>query len=408
MKPSSGILQGDTLAPLIFILCMDYILLQLRDEWGAIIEMPNEEDRTDKPSYVGRGTRSRPAMNLKRISNLAYADDVMLVSNTAENMQKQFELFQKLANSIGMTINLGAGKTEEIRLNVPDDVPPITTLSGDPGTMLGESWELDFKRRKKLAWGVIAEYSRVWKSRAKFDAKKGLFTALVEPILLYGAFTYPPGEAVDEKLHRVHSRLLRHCVGEGRPDSRKETHKPTEYLYYGEDKRRGKTWGSATLTLPAALNRQKLSALGHWCRDHFERGIKHPVIDILRFNPSASHYQRVGRPKKTVRDAFEDMLPQVRGHEKVTLRADVLVKSGLATDRHHWYDLSKERTMLKERRVMQPIFEARRDDPNRPTFGDTEYYNEMRILNDKENFTKRWLTRRTKEEPLGEDREDLL
>lgn len=64
--------------------------------------------------------------------------------------------------------------------------------------------------------------------------------------------------------------------------------------------------------------------------------------------------------------------------------------------------------MLKERRVMQPIFEARRDDPNRPTFGDTEYYNEMRILNDKENFTKRWLTRRTKEEPLGEDREDLL
>jgi len=183
---------------------------------------------------------------------------------------------------------------------------------------------------------------------------------------------------------------------------------PTEYLYYGEDKRRGKTWGSATLTLPAALHRQKLSALGHWCRDHFERGVKHPVIDILRFNPSASHYQRVGRPKKTVRDAFEELLPQVRGHDKVTLRADVLVKSGLAADRHHWYDLSKARTLVKERQIMQPIFEARRDDPTRPTFGDTEYRNEMKMLNDEKNYTKRWLTRRTKEEPLGEDREDFL
>ena len=160
--------------------------------------------------------------------------------------------------------------------------------------------------------------------------------------------------------------------------------------------------------MPAALNRQKLSALGHWCRDHFDRDIKHPVIDVLRFNPSASHYQRVGRPKKTVRDAFEDMLPQIRGRERVTLRAHALVKSGLAADRHNWYDLSKDRTLEKERGIMQRIFEARRDDPTRPAFGLAEYHNEMKILNDRESFTKRWLTRRTKEDPLGEDRDYFL
>ena len=95
------------------------------------------------------------------------------------------------------------------------------------GTMLGESWQADFQRRRKLAWGVINEYDRVWRSQAAFDAKKQLFVALVEPILLYGAFTYPDTQEVSEALHHTYARMLRRCVGLGRADP---TKRPTSRL----------------------------------------------------------------------------------------------------------------------------------------------------------------------------------
>ena len=254
---------------------------------------------------------------------------------------------------------------------------------------------------------MIAEFSRVWKSDASFDSKKGLFVALVEPILLYGAFTYPNKQDVDETLHRCHARMLRHCVGEGRPDPRKKHHRPTEYLYYGAHKDRGKTWGSATLTVPAAIARQKLAALGHWTRDHFTRGRKHPVIDVLIFDPSTG-YNRSPNYHRSVRDAFEALVPQRAGQGRLTLRQNVLIpEHSMTTNRHHWYDESKAHVFDIECGVMQRIFERRRRDPQR-NFDDQRYNKEMQRLKNKRNFTTRWLTRKVREQPLGEDRHLIL
>ena len=403
VQPTFGILQGDTIAPLIFCLVMDYIFLHLDQKCGARIEnweMPNPYRSNKKV--------------LKTLTHLAYADDVVLLANSEHDIQRQFNIFQECASHLGMTINLGVGKTEEMRVNVPDDVPLTTTLAGKTvavvdsykylGCMLGQSWELDFARRKKLAWGVIAEYSRVWKSDASFDARKGLFVALVEPILLYGGFTYPNLQVVDETLHRCHSRMLRHCVGLGRPDPRKQTHLPTEYLYYGNDVKRGKTWKTATLTLPAALARQKSAALGHWTRDHFLRDRRHPVIDVLRFDPSKRYCQKRSACR-TVRDSFEELVPQREGHSKLTLIDNVLVpENSMTTNRHDWYDECKYHVFKKEREVMQRIFERRLEDPSR-SYGDSEYKESMKYLGNREHYTQRWLTRKTRNEPLGEDRD---
>ena len=51
VSPTSGVLQGDTLAPFIFILCMDVILQQLKPEWGAVIENTTKEAPFDS-SFV--------------------------------------------------------------------------------------------------------------------------------------------------------------------------------------------------------------------------------------------------------------------------------------------------------------------------------------------------------------------
>ena len=406
VQPTFGILQGDTLAPLIFILCMDYILKQLKPEWGAVIQ-----------NGADKGTeRTKKNKQLKRISNLAYADDVVLLANTTEHAQKQFELFQQLSLHIGMKVNLGKGKTEEIRVNVDPDDPPLRTLDGRAvsqvdtykylGTMIGQTWDVDFKRRTKLAWGVIREFDRVWKSEASFDSRKGLFIALVEPILLYGAFTYPNTQEVDETLHRCHARMLRSCVGLGRVDPRRGNYLPTEFLYYGRNVARGKTWKSATLTLPAAVARQKLSALGHWCRDHFQRHRVHPVIDVLNFDPSLG-YMRAANAKRSVRDAFEALVPQRRGHGKLELSKNVFIPGtgaeSMTADRHSWYDECKNRVKHLETDFMQRILRRRLEDPKRENFGVTQYRTAMKELKDGKNFTNRWLTSKTRKDPLGED-----
>ena len=210
----------------------------------------------------------------------------------------------------------------------------------------------------------------------------------VEPILLYGAFTYPQGVIVDDTLHRCHARLLRHCVGEGRPDPRKASHRPTEYLYYGQDKARGKTWKTATLTLPAALARQKLSALGHWTRDHYTRSRRHPVIDVLKFDPASIYQGKQGRQKSTVRDAYEALVPQRKGVDRLTLKDNVLVPhSSMALHRHDWYDECKDHVLGIETRILQRILTARREDPTR-SFGDREYNEEMAIIRDRTDGLK--------------------
>ena len=55
INPLSGVLQGDTMAPYIFILCMDIILQQLPEEWGASIE--NAVDTDEYGNHIVHGSR---------------------------------------------------------------------------------------------------------------------------------------------------------------------------------------------------------------------------------------------------------------------------------------------------------------------------------------------------------------
>lgn len=369
---------------------------------------------------------------MKRLTNLAYSDDVVLLSNSTGHAQQQFALFQHLAASIGMRVNVAAGKTEEIRLNAPVDDPKLRTLDGREvgivneykylGTVLGRTWLEDFKRRTGLAWAVIRTYRQVWASRAPMDVKQQLFQALAEPALSYGAFTYPQKAEVDDVLHSTHTRMLRHCLGLPKAsvslNAGHVQHFRTEWLYYGTDQVRGKSLKSATLTLPAKVLRQRLSALGHWVRDHYYReqleegnppNRKHPVIDVLRFRPSDNYLQHRGGVHRTVQDTYTEAVnfdnePQLPGDD--LLRSTVLhAEHSTCADKHRWYDLSKEKVKQVDRRLLHSNMNRRHNDVRR-NYGGVEFGNDTRRLDDGKVFTLRWLTRRTRENRLGEDREE--
>ena len=109
----AGVLQGDTLAPYLFIICLDYVL---RTSIDKIKE--NGFELTKKRS------RRYPATT---ITDADYADDIAILANTPDQAETLLHSLERAAASIGLYVN--AQKTEYMCYNQTGD---ISTLEGTP------------------------------------------------------------------------------------------------------------------------------------------------------------------------------------------------------------------------------------------------------------------------------------
>ena len=109
----AGILQGDTLAPYLFIICLDYML-------GTSIDKIRENgfELTKKRS------RRYPA---KTITDVDYADNIAILANTPNQAKTLLHSLEQTAAGIDLHVN--AHKTEYMRFNQTGD---ISTLDGTP------------------------------------------------------------------------------------------------------------------------------------------------------------------------------------------------------------------------------------------------------------------------------------
>ena len=102
----AGVLQGDTLAPYLFIICLDYVL------WTSI-------DKIKENGFELTKKRSR-RYPTKIITDVDYADDIAILANTpnqAETLQRSLE---QAAAGIGLHVN--AHKTEYMCFNQTGDI----------------------------------------------------------------------------------------------------------------------------------------------------------------------------------------------------------------------------------------------------------------------------------------------
>ena len=106
----AGILQGDTLAPYLFIICLDYVL---RTSIDKIRE--NGFELTKK-------SRRYPA---KTITDTDYAYDIAILANTPDQAETLMHSLERAAAGIGLYVN--AHKTEYMCYNQTGD---ISTLEG--------------------------------------------------------------------------------------------------------------------------------------------------------------------------------------------------------------------------------------------------------------------------------------
>ena len=262
----AGVLQGDTLAPYLFIICLDYVL---RTSIDKIKE--NGFELTKKRS------RRYPATT---ITDADYADDIAILANTPDQAETLLHSLERAAASIGLYVN--AHKTEYMCYNQTGD---ISTLEGTPlklvdkFTYLGssvESTEKDIETRLTKAWTAINRLSIIWKSDLTDKMKRSFFQAAVTSILLYGWTTWTLTKRLEKKLDGNYTRMLRAIL------NKSWQHHTTRYQLYGH-------LPPITKTIQVRRTRHA----GHCWRSRDEL-----IRDVLLWIPTHGR-AKAGRPART-------------------------------------------------------------------------------------------------------------
>ena len=197
----AGVLQGDTLAPYLFIIALDYALRRA---------IEGKEEQLGFTVTPRKSRRVGPTMK----TDFDFADDIALVSNLVEQAQELLHRVEGECREVGLRLN--ARKTEVMAYNI--DQVEVKTLDGSAlalaedfkylGSYIG-STEKDIQVRKALAWRALHSLKKVWRSSMSKQLRQNLFLATVEAVLLYGCEAWTLTARDESRLDGCYTRMLR-------------------------------------------------------------------------------------------------------------------------------------------------------------------------------------------------------
>ena len=272
----AGVLQGDTLAPYLFIICLDYVLRKALD---------SNEDL----GFTLKETRSRryPAV---RITDVDYADDLAVLTNNTKDAMTLLHKIEEAASEIGLYVN--AKKTEYIILNIDDESFEIRDVNGNLLKVVKDfkylgsyiaSTEKDIEIRLGKAWGALNQLDDIWKSNLPNRLKRNFFRAAVESVLVYGSTAWTLTTALENKLDGAYTRMLRAALNVSWKD-----HMTNKELY------------GSMVPISLTIKEQRMRFAGHVWRNKEEL-----ASDVLLWKPTHGR-QEPGRPRRTFIDQLAD------------------------------------------------------------------------------------------------------
>ena len=141
----AGVLQGDTLAPYLFIICLDYVLR-------------TSIDKIKEKGFELTKKRSR-RYSAKTINDAYYADDIVILANTPNQSETLLYSLEQAAAGIGLHVN--THKTEYMCFNQTGDISILDGTSlklVDKFAYLGSSvssTEKDINTQLTKTWTAI-------------------------------------------------------------------------------------------------------------------------------------------------------------------------------------------------------------------------------------------------------------
>ena len=205
---TTGVLQGDVLAPFLFIIVMDYVMSRSEQNFGFVYQ-----PRT--------GTSSR-GMPEKRINDQDYADDEALLENTIARANEQLTVHCLEARGVGLEIN--ADKTEYMVINPqPNERDAQLLLNGKPlkrvenfkylGANLKSS-AYDLACRRGQAWSAFWPLERIWRDKnIQQGLKLNIYKTAVLAVLFYGCETWTLTKSMETSIDGFGTNCLRVILG---------------------------------------------------------------------------------------------------------------------------------------------------------------------------------------------------
>jgi len=265
----AGVLQGDTLAPYLFVIVVDYVM-------RTALEGKEEE--------LGFKLKKRQSRRIPAtvVTDMDFADDIALVSEGIAQAQEMLSRVEDSAQSVGLVMN--AGKTKFMQYNIEDQVN-IKTKDGSELERVEDfkylgSWvdssEKDVKTRKALAWNACHKLKTIWMSKLKKKLKMRLLCSTVESVLLYGCETWSLTKSLAKQLDGTYTRMLRMALN----------------IHWSQKVTNRELYGSLE-KISAKIRRRRLKFAGHCARREDE-----VVAELVLWNPSHGTRRR-GRPPET-------------------------------------------------------------------------------------------------------------
>ena len=165
--------QGDTLAPYLFVICVDYV----------------HRTSIDKIKENGsKLTKERSRRYPKQaITDADYADNIVLLADALSQAEILLHSLERATAGIGFHVN--AHKTEYMCFNQTGD---ISTLNGSSLKLVDKfihqessvsSTETDINTRLAKAWTAIDRLSVIWKLDLTDKIKRSFFQAAINTVI---------------------------------------------------------------------------------------------------------------------------------------------------------------------------------------------------------------------------------
>ena len=265
-----GVLQGDTLAPYLFLMVIDRVLSRahFNSDWG----------------YHVRGRRSSRDANPITITELAFADDITLVAQTFALAARMLNAIAASGREAGLEINVD--KTKVFVLGDLAIAQPSETLSLDGvpiervqnflylGSLILNTTD-EIRRCIHRASHQTGVLQKVWKLPLERATQVRLFRAFIDSILFYGCETWTTTQADLALVRKARNRLLRQALG-----IRWNHFVTNQYLH------------TLASTADVIIEKRRLSFLGHVARFWRFPAMKQPALKLLWHVPQGATMRR--------------------------------------------------------------------------------------------------------------------
>ena len=209
-----GVKQGDPISALLFIAVMEAVFRVLKAKWGQL-------NNRRSGSYYGLVIDDP----LDPLTNLRFADDILLVAASRGDIKKMIADLSNEASKYGLKVHMGKTKVlTNTALPRPTSIKCADNLVGvlapeESERYLGRKLSIsdyhttEMKNRLASGWAAFFKFKvPLCNRKLCFKDRIKLFDSVVTPCVLYGCGAWTLTVADEQKLTTTRRRMIRWMV----------------------------------------------------------------------------------------------------------------------------------------------------------------------------------------------------